>query len=106
MHWGLQFSKSQEKINYLMFMDDIKLFAKKKKNEKDLETDTNNKNIRAGYRHEIWHRKMCSAHKEEWKKTNNGRSRTAKSRKSQNTSRKGKSQVPENIGSVDEKINE
>ena len=33
--------KSQEKINPLMQMDDIKLFAKKKK---ELETKTNNKN--------------------------------------------------------------
>ena len=32
---GYQLSKSQEKINHLMYMDDIKLFAK---NKKELET--------------------------------------------------------------------
>ena len=32
---GYKFTKSQEKINHLMYMDDIKLFAK---NEKELET--------------------------------------------------------------------
>ena len=32
---GYKFSKSQEKINHLMYMGDIKLFAK---NEKHLET--------------------------------------------------------------------
>ena len=32
---GYKLSKSQEKINFLMYMDDIKLFAK---NEKELET--------------------------------------------------------------------
>ena len=32
---GYKLSRSQEKINHLMFMDDIKLFAK---NEKELET--------------------------------------------------------------------
>ena len=32
---GYRLSKLQEKINYLMYMDDIKLFAK---NEKELET--------------------------------------------------------------------
>ena len=29
---GYKLHKSQEKINYLMNMDDIKMFAKKKKN--------------------------------------------------------------------------
>ena len=32
---GYKLSKSQEKINHLMYMDDIRLFAK---NEKELET--------------------------------------------------------------------
>ena len=33
-----------------MYMDDIKIFAK---NEKELETDTNMKNIQSGYRNGI-----------------------------------------------------
>ena len=32
---GYKLSRSQERVNYLMYMDDIKLFAK---NEKELET--------------------------------------------------------------------
>ena len=31
---GYKLSKSQKKINHLMYMDDIKLLAKKKKNRK------------------------------------------------------------------------
>ena len=31
---GYKLSKSQEKINHLMYMDDIKLFAKSEKNKK------------------------------------------------------------------------
>ena len=39
---GYKFCKSQEKINHLRYMDDIKLFAKK---EKELETLTRNVRI-------------------------------------------------------------
>ena len=39
---GYKLSKSQEKINHLMYMDDIKLFAK---NEKELETRIQTENI-------------------------------------------------------------
>ena len=46
MHWGLQFTKSQEKINHLMYMDDIKLFSKNEKRIGD--SDTNNKNMQPG----------------------------------------------------------
>ena len=42
---------------------------------------------------------MRHVHNEKWKKTNNGRNRTAKSRKNQNTWRKGKLQLLGNIGS-------
>ena len=42
MPMGYKFTKSQKKINNLMYMDDIKLFAKKKKkkekNEKESKT--------------------------------------------------------------------
>ena len=40
-------TKSLEKINHLIYMDDIKLFAKK---EKELETNTHSQNIQSGYR--------------------------------------------------------
>ena len=44
----------------------------------------------------MWHRKMCHAQGEKWKKTNNERK---KARKNQNTLRKEKLQVPGHIGS-------
>ena len=45
---GYKLSRSQEKINHLMYMDDIKLFAK---NEKELETLIHAVRI---YCHDIW----------------------------------------------------
>ena len=68
-----------EKINLLMYMDDIKLFAK---NEKELETL-----FQAGriYRQDIWMEfgieKMCHASNEKHNTTPDGRNRTTKSRK-------------------------
>ena len=47
-------SKLQEKINHLMYMDNIKLFAK---NVKELETNKRSENIQSGHRDWIWHRK-------------------------------------------------
>ena len=46
-------------------MDDINLSVK---NEKELETHTNNKNIQSGCRNRIWNGKMCHAHNEKWKR--------------------------------------
>ena len=69
---GYKLSKSQEKINQLMYMDDIKLFAK---NEK-----------RTGKEHAIshiqwsgiWHRKMRHARNKKWQTTLDGRNGTTK----------------------------
>ena len=33
MHWGYKFTNVQEMITHLVYIDDIKLFAKKEKNE-------------------------------------------------------------------------
>ena len=66
---GYKLIKSQEKINHLMYMGEVKLFAKMKK--KITDSDINNKNKQPGYWNGIWHRKMCHAHNEKWKKTNN-----------------------------------
>ena len=49
---GYNLIELQEKINYLMHMDGIKLLVK---NVKELVTDTNNKNIQPGYRNGIWY---------------------------------------------------
>ena len=48
---GYQFTKLQEKINHLMYMNDIKLFAKNKKRIGD--SDSSNKNIQQRYRNGI-----------------------------------------------------
>ena len=54
--------KSQEKINHLMYIDDIKL----KKNRKP---QYRHKDIQSEYRDKIWHRKMCHANNEKRKTT-------------------------------------
>ena len=69
---GYKLSRSQEKINHLMYIDDIKLFAK---NEKELEAL-----IQSGHRNGIWHRKMCNACNEKWQTTCNWRNGTTKSK--------------------------
>ena len=91
-----KFTKSQEKINPLMYIDDIKPFAK---NEKELETTTDNMAIQSGYMNGIWLRKMCSAYNQKRERTDNGRNRTVKSRKNQNAWRKGNLRVLRNIES-------
>ena len=48
--------KSQEKINLLIYIDYIKLFAKI---EKELETLKSRENIQSRYRDEIWHEKCA-----------------------------------------------
>ena len=49
--------KLKEKFNHLIYMDDIKLFAK---NEKELETpNTGSEDIQWRYRDGIWHRKCA-----------------------------------------------
>ena len=67
---GNKYSKSQEKINDLMYIDDIKIFAKKIL-KRTGEPDTNNKNIYPGYSYEIWHRKMSHTDNKNGEKRNN-----------------------------------
>ena len=52
---GYEFRKPQEKINHLMYMDDIKLFAKKRKRIGSPYVDS--ENIQSRFRKGIWHRK-------------------------------------------------
>ena len=54
-------TKQATKINHLMYMDYIKLLAKKEKEFGD--PNTGSENIQSGYRYGIWHRKMCHANK-------------------------------------------
>ena len=42
---GYKLSRSQEKFNHLMYMDEIKLFAKKWRTRKLLETKLNSRNL-------------------------------------------------------------
>ena len=82
---GYNLSKSQEKINHLMYIDDITHFAKKTKRNGNPNTDC--ENIQSRYRNGIWHRKMRYAFNEKWQTTHDGRSRTTKS-SNQNSRRK------------------
>ena len=91
---GFKLTKSQEKINYLMYMDDIKLFAK---TEKELETNTRSQNTQSGYRNGIWHTKMRHASNEKWKMTHYRR-KTTKSRQNSNAQRKGNLRILGEIG--------
>ena len=60
----------------LMYMDDIKLFAKN--------PNTNCENMQSRYRNGIWHRKMRHASNEKWQPTHDGMSQTTKSNSNQN----------------------
>ena len=86
-------SKSQEKINHLMYIDDIKLFVKNEIRMGNPNTDC--KNIYSRYRN----RKMRHASSEKWQTTRAGKSRTNKSNSNQNARRKGNLQILGNIGS-------
>ena len=92
---GYKLSKSQKKINYLMY--DIKLFFQKRKRIGN--PNTNCENIQSRYRDGIWHRKMRHASNEKWQTTHNGRSQTTQSNGHQNVRRKGNLQILGDIGS-------
>ena len=66
-----KFTKSDAKINYLMYVDNIKPFFKKKINKRKRigDSNTNNEKIQQGYRDGIWHRRMCHTQNERRKKT-------------------------------------
>ena len=57
---GYKLSKSQENITHLMYMDDIKMFAK---NEKRIgNSNIGSENIQSGHWDGIWQRKMGYAY--------------------------------------------
>ena len=64
---GYKLSKLQEKINHLMYMDDMKLFAKKR--EIIGNPNTNCENIQSRYRNGISYRKMRHASNEKLQTT-------------------------------------
>ena len=64
-------SKSQEKLNHLMYMDDIKLFVKIEKSTGN--SNTRSENIESEDRDGIWHRKMCHVSIEKRQTTPDGR---------------------------------
>ena len=93
---GYKLSKSQEKTNHFMYIDDIKLFAK---NEKESETLIQTVRI---YSQDIkmeFDRKILHANNENWQTTHNGRSRTIKSSSNKNIQRKGNQKILGDIGS-------
>ena len=89
---GYKLSKSQEKFNHLMYMDNSK-------RKRFGNSNTNCDNIQTRYRNGIWHGKMRHACNEKWQTTHNGRSRTTKSSSNQNARRKGNLQILGDIGS-------
>ena len=92
---GYKLHKSQEKINHLIYMDDIKMFAKIG------DRNTGREDIQRTYRDRIWLRKMCHADNKKRKMTNDGRESTPqpKKKKKHLVWRKGNLQILENIGS-------
>ena len=75
---GYKLSRLQEKINPLMYMDDIKLFAK---NEKELKTLIHAVRIYSqDIGMEFGIEKMCHACNEKWQMTPDRQNGTAKSR--------------------------
>ena len=88
---GYKFSKSQEKINHLMYMNDTKLFAK---NEKELETLIHAVRIYSqdtGIELGIG---KCSISNKKRQTTPNGRNGTSKPRQNKNARRKGNLHIP------------
>ena len=78
-----------------MYIDDIKIFAKKFK--RTWKPYRNYKILQARYGNGISTEKMCHAFNRKWRIRNNERNRIAQSGKHQNTWRKKKLQIPENI---------
>ena len=76
---GYKLNRWQERINHLMYKDDIKLFTKNKKRIGN--PITGSENIQSGYRNWIWYRKMCHANYEKRKTTHDEKNRITKSRK-------------------------
>ena len=71
-----------------MYIDDIKLFAKKKWRFGKSNTDSDN--IQSSYSNGIWNRKMHHASNEKREKTHDRRNRSTKSRKKSECLEKGK----------------
>ena len=63
-----------------MYMNDIKLFAKKQKKKRIVKSKTSSEDIQWRYRDGIWHRKMCHAKNEKPKMTYYWRNRATKIR--------------------------
>ena len=72
---GYKLDKSQEKINHLVYMDDIKWFKKWKRIGN---TYTGSVDILSSYRDGIWHRNRCHVNKEKQKTIHDRRNRTTK----------------------------
>ena len=91
-----QLHESQERVSLRMYMDDIKLFAK---NKKELKTQI--QAVRIYSDDGIWHRKMWRANNEKRKTTNEWRNRSTEWKKKRNARKKEDLLPLENIGSGD-----
>ena len=72
-------NKSLEEISHLMYMDDIKLFVKKRKRIGSF--NTGSENIQSAHWDGSWHRTMRHANKERQKTTHDDRNQSTESRK-------------------------
>ena len=75
---GYELTKSQEKNNHVMYMDDMKLLCNNGK--RTINSNTRSENIESGHWDGNWHRKMCHASNEKQQETHYERNGTAKSR--------------------------
>ena len=98
-----KFTTSQEKASYLIYRDNIKLFAKCKKEPENLYTGS--EDIRPGYRNGILHGKMCYANNGNRKATNDRRNRTIKYLKKSERSENINLQIPWDIESGHNQLN-
>ena len=73
---GYKHSKSQENINHLIYMDDIKPFAQ---NEKRIGNHNTNNLIHLRYRNGNWLRKILYVSSEKWQTIHDRRNLTKKS---------------------------
>ena len=72
----------------------MKVFVKMKKKKKTRDVNTNNKNIKPGYRNVMWkEKKYSSAHNEKWEKNISGGNRATKLGKLLIICREGKNTI-------------
>ena len=75
MKHGYQFSTDGQRINHLLYMDDLKLYSRAEKELNSLVETVRifSKDINMAFKSPLRHSKMCTAHFKERKECQNGR---------------------------------